>query len=317
MKKILPILLKVLVALLVIVIGFALFIQFRGVPSFEPVQGQLSVEVSPERVSRGEKLASVLCANCHADLNTGLLTGRAMEEAGDQFGKLYSQNITADKVHGIGNWTDWDIYYLLRTGIKKDGQYTPPYMAKLPHMANEDVYSIIAYLRSGSKAVAAAAVADKPCEPSWLTKFLCVVAFKPLPLPSNPILVPDSANTLDFGKYLAINLDCWTCHSEDFKTMNVMEPEKTPGYFSGGNPMVDLEGHTIPSLNLTPSVNGIGGWDEATFIAALKYGKVPGQEALRYPMVPYTRLTDIEAKAIYAYLKTIPANDKIVKRAVF
>jgi hypothetical protein len=36
---------------------------------------------------------------------------------------------------------------------------------------------------------------------------------------------------------------------------------------------------------------------------------------LRYPMVPYTQLSDYEASAIYAYLRTVPEIDnKIIKK---
>jgi len=52
---------------------------------------------------------------------------------------------------------------------------------------------------------------------------------------------------------------------------------------------------------------GIGSWSEDDFVKAVKYGKLPNnQPGLRYPMQPYTNLSDAEAKAIYAYLKTVP-----------
>lgn len=318
MKKFLRIVLAVFISLIVLAALAALFINLRGIPTYEPESGNLKVEVSPERVARGEKLSNVLCANCHANLETRQLTGRQMKEAGTQFGDIFSQNITADKQFGIGNWTDWELYYLLRTGIKRDGSYAPPYMAKLPHMADEDVYSIIAYLRSNRPEVAAEAVADKPCRPSFLTKLLCTLVFKPMQLPKQVIVIPDTSKVLEFGKYLAINLDCWTCHSADFKTMNMEHPELTPGFFGGGNPLVDLDGKILPSLNLTPDLEtGLGKWTEEQFIKAVKYGMVPNQQALRYPMVPYTQLTDTEAQAIFAYLKTVPAISNKIERAAW
>jgi hypothetical protein len=38
------------------------------------------------------------------------------------------------------------------------------------------------------------------------------------------------------------------------------------------------------------------------------------QRSLRFPMVPFIYLTDNEAKAIYAYLKTVPAINNITPR---
>ena len=73
--------------------------------------------------------------------------------------------------------TDSELIYLLRTGIKKDGKYAPPYMAKLPNMADEDIDAIISFLRSDDPMMKADATPDQPCEPSFLTKLLCRVAF--------------------------------------------------------------------------------------------------------------------------------------------
>ena len=87
-----------------------------------------------------------------------------------------------------------------------------------------------------------------------------------------------------------------------------MEPEKTPGYFSGGNAMPDKEGNIIHTRNLTPDKEtGIGNWTEEQFIKALRFGQREGKPALRYPMVAFSALTDEEASAIWAYLQTVPA----------
>lgn len=69
--------------------------------------------------------------------------------------------------------------------------------------------------------------------------------------------------------------------------------------------MYDREGHKkLFTLNITMSENtGIGKWSEDEFVTALKSGILPGkQPALRYPMIPYSNLSDKEAKAVYAYL---------------
>jgi hypothetical protein len=89
--------------------------------------------------------------------------------------------------------------------------------------------------------------------------------------------------------------------------MNIMEPEKTPGFFSGGNPLMDLEGNIVHSRNLTmDKATGIGNWTEEQFVKAVKYGQRDNKPALRFPMTPFTTMTDEEASAIWAYLQTIP-----------
>jgi hypothetical protein len=97
--------------------------------------------------------------------------------------------------------------------------------------------------------------------------------------------------------------------------MNVEEPEKSLGFMGGGNKPLTMEGKVMLTQNLTPdNETGIGRWSESRFVSALKYGTMEGQPALRYPMVPYTGLTDLEAKAIFAYLQTIPPiQNKVVR----
>lgn len=238
-----------------------------------------------------------------------------MYDAPPEFGEIYSPNITQDKKHGIGEWTDAELLYLLRTGIKRDGKYAPPYMAKLPTMADEDINALIAFLRSDDPLVAANSTPDQPSQPSFLTKLLCKVAWKPFPMPTSPIELPDTTNTLALGKYLAHNLDCFSCHSADFKTNDFMNPEMSEGYFGGGNKTLNLEGQIILTSNLTPdSETGIGQWDEAAFIKAVKFGLKEGEHPLQYPMVPYAMLSNTEVSAIYQYLKTIPAIVNKVER---
>ena len=307
MKKIFKYLLVLVAIVLLAGIAGAAFISIRGIPAYEVKKINYQVEATPERLERGKKLTTLLCAGCHLDPATNKLTGEQMMDAPPEFGKIFSQNITQDKTFGIGTWTDGELLYLLRTGIKRDGKFAPPWMAKLPHMADEDINSIIAFLHSDDPLVTASATPDQPCEPSFLSKFLCVVAFKPLPMPETKIEMPDTNNAIAFGKYLVYNLECWTCHSADFKTMNSLEPDKTPGFMGGGNQPLNREGKVILTQNITADkATGIGEWSLERFTNAVKYGIMVDQPALRYPMMPYAQLTDAETKAIYEYLRSVP-----------
>ena len=318
MKKFLRYLFILLGIVLVLVICGASFISIRGIPSYEKGNLNIKVVATAERIERGKKLSLLLCANCHKDPATGKLTGKEMHEAPTEFGKIFSQNITQDKQYGIGEWTDGELLYLFRTGIKRDGKYAPPWMAKLTNMADEDINSIIAFLHSDDPLVAASPTPDFPCQPSFLSKFLCTAVFKPFSMPDHIIEMPDTNNAIQLGKYLAHNLDCFSCHSADFKSNDYLEPEKSVGYFGGGNKPLDSEGKEIVTQNLTPDPEtGIGRWSEERFVDALKNGKMVDQPALRLPMVPFVYLTDKEAKAIYAYLQTIPPIVNKVPRAPF
>jgi len=315
MKKVLRILLYIIGAIALIIILFVSYIQIKGIPSYNTVQIDYRAEYSPERMARGKVLVGTLCIGCHINREVGNLSGGLMPDAPKEFGIIYSQNITNDKQYGIGNWSDAEIMYLLRTGIKKNGEYAPPYKEKLPSLSDEDMASIIVFLRSDDPWVAASSIPDKPCEPSFLTKFLSNTVFKPFPMPDNEILMPDTSNVVEWGGYLAKNMGCYTCHSADFKTNDYLNPEKSVGYFGGGNKPLSLEGEIMLTPNITPDKeSGIGNWTKEQFIRAVKSGQVEGQEALRYPMNPYVRLSDDEVAAIYEYLQTIPPiKNKVVR----
>lgn len=304
MKKSLKIILIVVIVIVVFIGGFALFIEVRGIPSYKAENPDITIVSTPERVERGRILVNMLCADCHKDPATGKLTGGDMDPSHKlPFGNLYSQNITQDKTVGIGEWTDGQLIYLLRTGIKRNGKYAPPWMAKLPNMSDEDVASIISFLHSDDLLVKADPTPDRPCEPSFLTKFLCFVAFKPFPFPNHIIPQPDTTNKVAWGKYLVWNLECFSCHSQDYSKNDFLFPPNSAGYLGGGNKMPE----GIYSANITPDKEtGIGNWSEETFIRALRFGLKPDGTTSRLPMKPYVMLSESEADAIYQYLKTVP-----------
>jgi len=170
MKRALKIL-GILVLLLVIIIaGAAAYVNFNGIPTYEVEEVKLKVEPTPELVAQGEKLSSMLCNSCHYSDETGKLTGKRMTDAPPDFGVIYSQNITQDKEKGIGHWTDGEIAWFIRTGIRPDGQYVPPYMPKLVNLSDSDLKAIIAFLRSDHRLVQPDKTEPPPSEPSFLTQ---------------------------------------------------------------------------------------------------------------------------------------------------
>jgi mono/diheme cytochrome c family protein len=98
------------------------------------------------------------------------------------------------------------------------------------------------------------------------------------------------------GKYLATIGDCISCHTR-------------PGgeEFAGGLPLETPFG-TIYTANLTQDKEtGIGNWTQEQFARAMREG-VDDDGTHLYPAFPYTaytKVTDEDSKAIYAYLKTI------------
>lgn len=148
--------------LVVLAAALALFLHCAGTPTYTPRPVWFTVDHTPEREARGRRTVVVLCAGCHKDPVTGSLSGQRMADAPPKFGAIYASNITQDREYGIGDWTDSEIAYLIRTGIARDGRYTPPWMIKLPLLADEEIdeaeYApLVRFVRSLSTARVAAA----------------------------------------------------------------------------------------------------------------------------------------------------------------
>lgn len=74
------------------------------------------------------------------------------------------------------------------------------------------------------------------------------------------------------------------------------------------------------STNLTPDrETGIGSWDEATFLLAMRSGRHMGKGRPILPPMPWQNLAvmaEPDLKAIWAYLRTVPAVKNPVPEAV-
>lgn len=119
-----------------------------------------------------------------------------------------------------------------------------------------------------------------------------------------PDLSPPTGVSIDSakkGEYLVKAGDCIACHT----------PEGAKP-FSGGLPIKTPFG-TYYSPNLTPDkATGLGNWTEADFVRALKHGVAP-DGSYYFPVFPYiyyNKISDQDAKDIWAYFRSIPAVNK-------
>lgn len=290
--------------------AIAVYLQMKGIPKYPVEPINLVVDTTKERIANGKRLANTLCVNCHAS-NSGSLTGKHILDIPTQFGKIYSKNITHDSIVGIGKWSDGELLYFLRTGVRPDGQYVPPYMPKFPLMADEDLKDIIAWLRSDSFGLQPSKEEAPDTDPSLLLLALSNFVWKPMPLPQEEIKRPDTTNDVATGAYYAnAVVGCYHCHSKDFKTVDYLIPENSEGFYGGGNAMLNFEGETVVSSNLTFDKSGLAEYTEMDFHNALKRGFKKNGKLIKYPMVPYPTLSDLEVRSIYAYLKTLPLLNK-------
>ncbi|GAB3012082.1 c-type cytochrome [Spirosoma pulveris] len=307
MKKVLKITGLVLGTLLLLIAAFVGYVAATGVPAYDPPSlPKITVEATPARVARGEVIASIQCMECHGD-NDNRLTGKRMKDVPDLFGAIYSKNITQDKEKGIGNWTDGELLYFLRTGIRKNGSYAPV-MPQYPNLADEDLLSVVAYLKSDRFPVQPSKKEPPATELSLFSKLLTHTVMKPLPYPQHFIAKPDSNNLVALGKYTADAFgDCYVCHSADMIKQDHVNTPLTEGYYGGGIELKDEQGKPILTPNLTfDEQTGIARkYTKEQFVQAVRMGVRPDGSVLRYPMLPKLALSEREVGAIYEYLKTV------------
>jgi hypothetical protein len=134
------------------------------------------------------------------------------------------------------------------------------------------------------------------------------------------------------GEYLVLGMGCNDCHTPWKMGSKGPEPDMSksmsghpeglsmppapvlnmPWAWAGSATMTAFAGPWGVSFapNLTPDMEtGIGAWDETVFIQAIRTGKLMGAGRPILPPMPYpwySKLTDDDLKAMFAYLKTLP-----------
>ncbi len=315
MKKFLKIL-GILIGIMVLAIaGTAAWVSLTDVPTHETKNLDIQIPTDSLSIANGAKIARTVCAYCHQG-ESGKLDGRLFSPESEGFGDIWSGNLTHHPTAGLGRYKDGEIAYLLRTGIKRDGKLAGPFMF-FPNLSDQDLAAVIAFLRSDAPEVQPSEVV-RSSKFSFLAKALIKFgAFNPLDYDANPRLAPPATDQVAFGRYLATaRYDCASCHSASFETNNILEPEKSPGYLAGGNPIADQEFNHIPSRNITPHPeHGIGKWSKEQFVAAVRSGIRPDGKAMSTAMPRFVLQDSVEINAIWAYLQTVPAMETTVAKA--
>ena len=111
--------------------------------------------------------------------------------------------------------------------------------------------------------------------------------------------IPESAGSIDRGRYLVAAGGCVSCH----------EGSEDPQSLSGGLAL-ESEFGTFYVPNITPDrATGIGGWSGRDFLLALKHGRDPqgGFYFPAFPYLSYAGMTDEDVLDVAAYLMTLPA----------
>ena len=247
----------------------------------------LKVTSSPEQIARGQHLANSFCASCHSTTNELPLTGGV--DLGKDFpmplGAFVSVNLTPGGP--LKDWSDGEIFRAIRNGLDRNGQVLFAMSgARGRHLSDEDVQSIIGYLRSQP-----AVANDTPQPPDQYSPLaLILVGAGVIPEGEPPITtaitMPAKGPTAEFGEYILSYQDCVLCHGANL---------------TGGEP-----GQLAP---LGPSLAVVKTWTKDQFISTLRTGIDPNGHELtsQMPWQNIGRMDDDELSAVYAYLTGLPS----------
>lgn len=311
MKKILKYLFYVLVGLVVIVAGLLTYVKV-ALPNVGPAEN-LTVERTPERIARGKYLANniMVCMDCHSTRDwskfSGPLTPGTLGRGGEKFdqavgmpGVIYSRNITPA---GITRYTDGELFRVITTGVTKEGRPLFPLMPYpyYSRMDKEDIYSVIAYIRSLPSIDHAV--------PDTRLDFPMNFIVHLIPQKATLGTLPDTTDLLAYGAYITNACGCKECHTP-VNNGQIIEDLA----FGGGREFKLLDGSTVRSMNLTPDATGLGAWTEDLFVNRFRmYADSsyvdptvePGSFNTMMPWTMYGHMKVSDLRAIYTYLKTV------------
>jgi mono/diheme cytochrome c family protein len=247
----------------------------------------IPIPSDPAAVERGRHLVTTLgfCTECH-----GQNYGGQVFDDGWFVGRIGIKNLTSGRGGIGGEFTDTDWVRALRHGVGTNGAS----LIDMPsnyyyNLSDADLRAVIAYLKSLPPV-------DNDIPETTLGPLArWYILQEPSLLPAEVIdhtrphpPVPQPGATVEYGHYL-VSFSCVFCHRENLAG--------EPGQAGGAVP------------NLTPAGN-LAHWTEDEFVHTLRTGVTPEGRKLDPVMMPWNyvgQLTNDELKAIWLYLKSVPA----------
>jgi mono/diheme cytochrome c family protein len=260
--------------------------EWRMRAHFDVPEHPFTVHSDSATVAEGRRIATIRgCVECHG----ANLAGTIMVDD-PVLGRLAPANLTMGGRGAALDDRDWE--RAVRHGVRRDG--TPLLIMpahEMSGMSDADLGAIVAFARSLPAVTAAQPTmrAGPLVRALYLARQVMLLPAEEIdhakPHPATMVAEP----TARFGAYLGAG--CIGCHG----------PTLSGGPIPGGPP--DWK----PAANNTPT--GIGRYTEADFFRVLREGKRPDGSPVD-PQMPYRltkSMTDVELRALYAYLRTVPA----------
>lgn len=319
MKKGVKISLYAFASIILLVFLLIMYV-FIALPNLDKAE-YIDIEITESKVDRGKYLAYhvMMCADCHSERDFSRFSGPPTPGTefvgGDVFdqsmgfpGRFISSNITP---YGIGDWTDGELFRLITTGVKRDGEPIFPVMPyhNFGQLDREDIEAVIAYLRT-----------LEPVEsdhPESKADFPFNIILRTIPKEAELTRRPESSDRVNYGRYLFTAAACAECHTK-------FEKGKFIGPIGGGGREFQFpDGSTLRTPNLTPHETGLKNMGREEFVRLFKKYEdstyvlpdvKPGEFQTMMPWVMYAGMEEIDLSAIYDYLRTLEPYENMVER---
>lgn len=252
----------------------------------------VAIPTDAAALARGQHLAQTRgCNDCHGKDYGG---SKVIDDGA--MGKLHAPNLTKGKGGRAGAFKDEDWVRAIRHGVGPDqlGLFIMP-SEEYQHLSDEDLGGLIAFLKT-----VPAVDRERPATSLGpISRMLLATGKMKLAADTidHPNVRPKSvapAISVEYGRYVAAS--CTGCHGPNF---------------SGGK--IEVGPPSWPeAANLTSHESArMAKWSEADFIKTLRTAKRPDGTDLD-PVMPrvFGQMDDTELKAVYAFLKTLPAAAK-------
>jgi len=327
------ILLGLLALIVIVVLGFVIYVQTSWDKTYDLAYPDLQVSTDSAVIAMGKYLVHgpAHCSGCHVSSYKDMIRSDRGEpialKGGVTFpigplGTVSPPNLTPDTETGIGRYSDGEIFRMMRHAIKPDGTAAMALMMPFWNMADEDLIAVVSYLRSIEP------VRNDVSQPEWtfLGKMVRVMAptFQPVWNPTPPDHAPPMAPTKERGEYISRYVaNCVGCHTpRDQMTYEAIGPE-----YSGGMEMEPLPGlHAelgidpdlwTRSSNITPHSDGSFAKFKSLddWIQRFRAGRVVMNSPM--PWGPFSRMSDEDLEALWMYLSSLEPVEHDVGLVVF
>lgn len=246
----------------------------------------LSAQRSPKDVEEGKRLyISRGCPECHGED----LGGKTFIND-PAVGVFSGANLTSGKGGIAGIRSDAILARAIRNGVGHDGLGLKLMPAEdYQKMTDADTAKLIGYLRSVqpvNRSLSPITVGPIARILFLAGKFPNLLAAAQIDHAVLPAAELQPKVTHEFGEYVAAT--CTGCHGANF----------------AGGPIPGAPPEWPPAKDIRKEA--LAGWTETSFIRAIRTGKTPAGETMRFPM-PWQslgRLTDTELKALWLYIRS-------------